>query len=122
MAVAYMTTMLNTANRKAGFVPNVNATGALAVDLDAGSYDNKIYTLTGNITSLTVTGDATSNGTVILKFIQDATGSRTMPSTGTPLSWASNVIWNQGTLQQPNAQASSESVFLGVWDGTNLTF
>lgn len=84
-----------------------------AIDISAVTFPStRLWTLTGNITSLTLpTPSASQSATFTLVMTQDATGSRTV-------TWPASVKWPDGISQQPAAAASNVSVFHLLWTGT----
>lgn len=84
-----------------------------AVDLSAVTFPStRIWTLTGNITSLTLPTPASNiSATFTLVMTQDATGSRTV-------AWPASVKWPDGIAQQPATAAATVSMFNLLWTGT----
>jgi hypothetical protein len=89
-----------------------NRTGALSVNYDIGHVAT--VTLTGNITSLTVTGLNTSAGSNWLTFIiNHGTG---------PFTWAhpTGTKWGGGSPPTLSAGASEVSIVTYIWVGTDV--
>lgn len=84
-----------------------------AVDISAVTFPStRLWTLTGNITSLTLPTPASNiSATFTLIMTQDATGSRTV-------AWPASVKWPDGIAQQPATAAGTVSMFNLLWTGT----
>jgi len=89
-----------------------NQAGA-SLTLNANNGNFQRLTLTGNITSITMTVPTSGIGRFQFKFIQDGTGSRTV--TG----WPAAVQWPGGTAPTFSTAASSEDIVSFYYDGTN---
>ena len=93
------------------------SSGAITIDYDVGNaYE---ISLTENITSITISNWPTSGdyGEIIMKFKQDATGSRTVSG------WPAAVKWPGGTAPTITATATTgtDIVVLKTWDaGTTI--
>jgi hypothetical protein len=81
--------------------------GAFAIDHDADDYDNKKFTMTGDINPTPTSTREKRYGWTI---VQDATG-------GHSVNWGAWAIFI-GAPQQPSAVASQASRFELVWTGT----
>lgn len=66
----------DSADRKNGIEASTSVSGTLIVDFDDGLYDNKAYTLTGNISSLTLS--ATRDGKYEMWVLQNGVGSHSI--------------------------------------------
>mgnify|MGYP003141962198 CR=1 FL=1 len=66
----------NSVDRKNGIEVSTTVSGSLTVDFNAGLYDNKAYTLTGDISSLSLS--ATRDGKYELWLLQDGIGSHSI--------------------------------------------
>lgn len=91
-----------------GEVDNGNSSTADTIDWTAGNKQK--ITLTGNCT-FTFT-DPSGPCNLILKLIQDGTGSRTV-------TWPATVKWPEGTAPTLSTAASSVDIVSFYWDGTN---
>jgi hypothetical protein len=82
----------------------------LAVDYDAGSYDNKLTVLTANLSSPTFT--ATRRGFYIFSVTQAGLGNFTV-------TWPANVVF-KGAVEQPDATPTKTSSFMMYFDGAEF--
>lgn len=91
-------------------VTSGNASGALVLSKYPQTY---LYTLTGNVTSVTLPTSVIpqTSGTLSLVFTQDATGGRT-------ITWPSSVKWPEGIALQPAAGANAVSMINLLWTGS----
>ena len=80
------------------------------IDWDSNTADNKALTLTANVTSSTF--NATRPGWYTLELTQDGTGGRTF-------AWPVGTTYT-GVVPEPNSTASSTTVFLMYYNGTNF--
>ena len=81
------------------------------IDWDADTADNKLITLTADVTSSTFTATRPGDYKLIIK--QDGTGGRTFAFPGTNIN---------GNPPAPNTTASSTSVYEFYFDGTDYNF
>lgn len=84
-----------------------------AIDLSAVTFPStRLWTLTGNITSLTLpTPASTVSATFTLVMTQNATGNFTV-------TWPASIKWPDGIQQQPASAANTVSMFNLLWTGT----
>ena len=88
---------------------NGNSGAAATVDWNNGQKHR--ITLTANCTfTLTSLTDGVSN--LLIKIIQDATGSRTV-------TWPASVLWPDGTAPTLSTGANAVDIVSLYWDGTN---
>jgi len=81
--------------------------------LDWNAGQKQRATLTGNITTVTITDlDVGAAANFILVLVQDATGGRTV-------TWPAAVLWPGGTAPTLSVGASAVDLIAFYWDGTN---
>lgn len=94
--------------------PTVSA-GALTLDLTAGNAFE--VSLTGNVTTLTISNPPTSGtlGKFVLILTQDATGSRTV-------TWPASVKWEGGTAPTLTTTASRSDILVFITTDAGTTW
>jgi hypothetical protein len=88
---------------------NGNESGTFLLDWNAGQKQRA--TLTGNITTLTIT-DPPGPCNVLLKLIQDGTGGRTV-------TWPASVLWPNGQAPTLSTGANAVDIISFYFDGTD---
>jgi len=91
-------------------VDNGNSSTADTIDWTAGNKQKS--TLTGNVT-FTFSPEPSGPCNLILKLIQDATGSRTV-------TWPADVKWPGGTAPTLTTTASAIDIVSFYYDGTDF--
>lgn len=109
LTAAQVNTIIGASNRKADTDTLAFATN-LAVNFDAGSYDNKVTVATAGLSAPTFT--ATRKGYYGFSITQDGTG-------GWDISWPANVIF-KGAAEQPDPSPSKTSNFIMYFDGSEF--
>lgn len=93
-----------------------NITGAVSIDLSATAKSNNLYlTLTGNVTSFALTNPV-DGGVYNIRFIQDATGGRTMPALPASFKFSS------GTAPTFTTTANAVDFMSLLYGGTEATY
>lgn len=80
--------------------------------LDWNDGQKQRVTLTGNITTLTLTAPSSGVGNFLLKIVQDATGSRT-------ITWPASVRWPSGAAPNLSTTNGAIDIITFYYDGTN---
>lgn len=106
---AQVASIIGVSDRKADTDTLVFAAN-LAVDFDAGSYDNKLTVATAGLSAPTFT--ATRQGYYGFAITQDGTG-------GWDVSWPANVVF-KGAAEQPDPAPNKTSNFLMYFDGSEF--
>lgn len=88
-----------------------NASGALTIDASKTTMHE--VTLTGNLTSLTLTGATYRSQIVHVELVQDATGSRTLSGA------AASIKWAGGSAPTLTTTAARRDIFRFRFDGVN---
>lgn len=101
-------TQVDTIGPSSGLVTNAAATGAVTINAAAGQ--SQLLTLTGNVTSSTITNPQPGQK-LHIALRQDATGSRTF-------AWPANVKLAGGSITLTVTAAKTDVVNL-FYDGTN---
>ena len=110
LALAGGTMTGNLLMKSATYTLNDEGNSSTAVTIDWTLGNKALVTMTGNAT-LTFTAP-TSACNVVLKIVQDATGSRT-------ITWPAAVKWPSGTAPTLTTTASAVDVVSFFFDGTN---
>lgn len=110
LTASQVNAMLGAGNRK-GDTDTVAFAGNMAVDFNAGSYDNKITTATGNLTAPTFT--ATRKGYYGYSVTQDAVGGWEVTT------WPANVVF-KGAAEQLDPTPLKTTNFLMYFDGSEF--
>ena len=79
--------------------------------LDWNNGQKQRITLTGNITTLTLTAPP-GVGNFLIKIIQDGTGGRT-------ITWPASVLWPGGTAPTLSAGGGARDIITFYYDGTD---
>lgn len=89
---------------------SASVSGSVTIDFNTGNVQRR--TLTGNVTSLTLS-NLKDGAEYIITVLQDGTGSRT-------IAWPSTVKWAGGSAPTLTTTASARDSFSFISDGTNL--
>lgn len=87
-----------------------NGNSGVADTIDWGAGNKQKSTLTGNCTFTFTAPDGPCN--LVLKLVQDGTGSRTV-------TWPGTVKWPAGTAPTLTTDAAGIDLVTFYWDGTN---
>lgn len=80
--------------------------------LDWNDGQNQLITLTGNITTLTLTAPSAGVGKFLLRVVQGGAGSFT-------ITWPGTVLWPLGTAPTLSIGVGDVDIVTMYWNGTN---